>query len=411
MIDRRFAALGAAIALLMLSAIPVAAGSPRAPNNYTWHIYQSDQSGVGDNVDPNLVNGWGLTRSSTSPWWVANNGTATSTLYNGAGAALPLVVKVPGAPTGTVFNGGTGFAITDGVTTAAARFLFASEDGTISGWNPGVPATNPPVTSTQAFVGATHAKAHLQGPRDRLVERRRLPLRDRLPSRAGRCLRQQLQAPELEARLPRPASPEALRPVRDPGAERDDLRDLRPKQDKAREDEIAGTGKGFVSAFDPRGHFLGRIASRGALNAPWGLAWAPATGFGRFSGDLLVGNFGNGRINGYRWLNGHWKFDGTVRDANGKAIVVDGLWGIGFGNGAGGGTRRPRCTSPPARMTSRTARSARSGRRRDLSQGSWGNTRRATLRGWPALAVSGSQPNRHGPGADERPSSGHNSRA
>ena len=91
-----------------------------------------------------------------------------------------------------------------------------------------------------------------------------------------------------------------------------------------------------MSAFDARGHFLGRVASRGALNAPWGLAWAPA-GFGRFSGDLLVGNFGNGRINGYRWHDGHWKFDGTVRTADHKAIVIDGLWGIGFGNGAGAG--------------------------------------------------------------------------
>ena len=336
MIDRRFAALGAAIALLMLSAIPVAAGSPRAPNNYTWHIYQSDQSGVGDNVDPNLVNGWGLTRSSTSPWWVANNGTATSTLYNGAGAALPLVVKVPGAPTGTVFNGGTGFAITDGVTTAAARFLFASEDGTISGWNPGVPATNPPVTSTQAFVGATHAKAIYKGlaiaswnGADYLYatdfHRGRVDVYDSSFKRLS------WKHAFRDPHLPKHYAPFGIQELNGM------IFVTYARQDKAREDEIAGTGKGFVSAFDPRGHFLGRIASRGALNAPWGLAWAPATGFGRFSGDLLVGNFGNGRINGYRWLNGHWKFDGTVRDANGKAIVVDGLWGIGFGNGAAAG--------------------------------------------------------------------------
>lgn len=108
------------------------------------------------------------------------------------------------------------------------------------------------------------------------------------------------------------------------------------RQDAAREDELAGFGKGFVSAFDARGHFLGRVASRGALDAPWGLAWAPP-GFGRFSGDLLVGNFGNGRINGYRWHGSRWQFDGTVRSADGKAIVIDGLWGIAFGNDAAAG--------------------------------------------------------------------------
>ena len=191
MIDRRFAALGAAIALLMLSAIPVAAGSPRAPNNYTWHIYQSDQSGVGDNVDPNLVNGWGLVHSPTSPWWVANNGTGDldPLQRRGCGAAA----RRQGARRADRNRVQRRDRVRRSPTASrprAARFLFASEDGTISGWNPGVPATNPPVTSTQAFVGATHAKAIYKGLAIASLERRRLPLRHRLPSRPGRCLRQ-----------------------------------------------------------------------------------------------------------------------------------------------------------------------------------------------------------------------------
>ncbi|TMC60159.1 MAG: TIGR03118 family protein [Chloroflexi bacterium] len=109
------------------------------------------------------------------------------------------------------------------------------------------------------------------------------------------------------------------------------------KQDADARDEIAGSGFGFVSAFGMNGTFLGRVASRGALNAPWGLAWAPATGFGRFSGNLLVGNFGDGRINAYAWTGTTWEARGHLKTANHHPLSIDGLWGIGFGNGAGSG--------------------------------------------------------------------------
>ena len=163
MLYRRVIAAGAALGLLVLSAAPAAAASHRLPNVYETHVYVSDGTIAADHVDPNLVNGWGLVHSPTSPWWVANNGTGTSTLYDGTGTPLPLVVKVPGAPTGTVFNGGTGFVVSNGTASGPARFLFASEDGTISGWNPGVPASTPPVTSTQAFVVADHARSIYKG--------------------------------------------------------------------------------------------------------------------------------------------------------------------------------------------------------------------------------------------------------
>jgi uncharacterized protein (TIGR03118 family) len=337
MIDRRLVALGAALGLLVLTAAPALADSPRPPNVYDWHVFVSDQAGVGDVQDPNLVNGWGIVHGPTTPWWVANNGTDTSTLYNGTtGTPLPLVVNVSGAPTGTVFNGGTGFPVTDGITTAPARFLFAAEDGTISGWNPGVPATNPPVTSTQAFVVASHDKSIYKGlaiaswnGADYLYatdfHRGRVDVYD------SALQRTHWEGAFRDRHLPKHYAPFGIQAINGT------IFVTYARQDKAREDEIAGTGKGFVDAFAPNGKLLGRVASRGALNAPWGIAWAPATGFGRFSGDLLIGNFGNGRINGYRWLHGKWHFDGTLRTADGKAIKIDGLWGIGFGNDAGAG--------------------------------------------------------------------------
>ena len=106
------------------------------------------------------------------------------------------------------------------------------------------------------------------------------------------------------------------------------------KQDEDAEDEIAGDGLGFVSAFDPDGTFIARVASRDALDAPWGMAIAPAN-FGRFSGDLLVGNFGDGRINAFDPTT--FEPRGHLKDVGGKAVVIDGLWGIAFGNGAAAG--------------------------------------------------------------------------
>ena len=339
MINRRLVAVGAALGLALMVAAPAAADTPRPPNVYATHVIASDQAGVGDIQDPNLVNGWGIVHGPTTPWWVANNGTNTSTLYNGAlGTALPLVVNVSGAPTGTVFNGGTGFPVTDGTTTAPSRFLFAAEDGTISGWNPGVPASTatPPVTSTQAFVIASHAKSIYKGlaiaswnGADYLYatdfHRGRVDVYD------STLKRKHWDGAFRDRHLPKHYAPFGIQAINGM------IFVTYARQDAARSDEIAGAGKGFVDVFSARGKLLGRVASRGALNAPWGMAWAPATGFGRFSGDLIVGNFGNGRLNAYRWHDGHWRFDGTLRDANHKAIWIDGLWGIGFGNDAAAG--------------------------------------------------------------------------
>ena len=332
MIDRRFIALGAAVGLLVLTAVPAAAKAPRPPNVYETQVLVSDQAGVGVVQDTNLVNGWGLVAGPATPWWVANNGTNTSTLYDGTGAPRPLVVSVSGAPTGAVFNGGAGFVVTSGAASGPARFLFAAEDGTISGWNPNVPAPG----STQAIVAGSHANSIYKGlaiaswnGADYLYatdfHRGKVDVYD------STFTRKHWAGAFRDRHLPRHYAPFGIQAINGM------IFVTYARQDAAREDEIAGAGKGFVDVFTPRGKLLGRVASRGALNAPWGIAWAPATGFGRFSGDLIVGNFGNGRLNGYRWLHGAWHFDGTLRMADGKAVKVDGLWGIGFGNDAAAG--------------------------------------------------------------------------
>jgi uncharacterized protein (TIGR03118 family) len=318
---RRSLSLGSAALLLLLSAMPATAHDRHAPNAYVTHYLVSDGSVPADLVDPNLVNAWGIVHSPTSPWWVANNETATSTLYNGLGAKQGLTVTVPGAPTGTVFNAGTGFAVTKNGVSGAARFLFASEDGTISGWNPAVPAAG----STEAIVGADRSKQHA------IYKGLAIATVDGADYLFDNTFtRQSWHGAFKDRHLPHGYAPFGIQAINGM------IFVTYAKQDRAREDETAGRGKGFVDAFSLKGKFLGRVASRGALDAPWGVAWAP-DGFGHFGGDLLVGNFGDGRVNAYRLIHGHWRFGGTLRSADHKAIEIDGLWGIGFGNDANAG--------------------------------------------------------------------------
>ena len=118
-------------------------------------------------------------------------------------------------------------------------------------------------------------------------------------------------------------------------------------QDADAEDELSGAGRGFVDMFSTDGTLLGRVASHGALNAPWGLAWAP-TDFGRFSGDLLVGNFGDGRIHAFAWNGSAFSHDGVLRKPGGAPVWIDGLWAIAFGNdGPAGATNALFFTAGP----------------------------------------------------------------
>jgi uncharacterized protein (TIGR03118 family) len=319
-------------------AVGVLAGGAAAKgddNAYTVHNLVSDQAGVAAHQDPNLVNSWGITASPTSPWWVADNGTDVSTLYNGDGVAqfppTPLVVSVAGAPTGTVWNGSSGFVVTDGNGhSGPSVFMFATEAGTIRGWNPAVP---PPPRSTQSFVvvdktgeGAVFKGLAIAGDRLFATDFHNAKV-DVFDSSFN-------QIPDgfVDPKLPKGYAPFGIQTIAG------NVFVTYAKQDPNSDDELHGQGLGVVDEYSTAGTLIARVAQHGKLNAPWGLAMAPSSGFGEASGDLLVGNFGDGRINVFEpKKNGKFEPKGQLRGAKDKPVTIDGLWGIGFGNGSGSG--------------------------------------------------------------------------
>ena len=300
---------------------------------YEQHNLVSDGAVPADLVDAALVNAWGLVASATSPWWVADNGADLSTLYNGnTGAKVALTVSVSSAPTGVVFNGGTGFAVSNGTASAPARFIFATEQGTVLGWSPTVAATQAVVAIDNSAVGAVYkglAIASAAGG-DRLYATNfhagTVDVFD-----AGF---HPVAAAFSDATLPPGYAPFGIRNLAGT------IYVSYALQNATKHDDVAGVGHGFVNAFDTDGHLLRRVASRGRLNSPWGLALAPAD-FGQFGGNLLVGNFGDGHINAFDpehfQGNGELQERGQLHAANGAPVAIDGLWALAFGNGAGAG--------------------------------------------------------------------------
>jgi len=336
----------------------VGLGLSLAPRADAQHYQQtnlvSDQPGT-PTTDPNLVNPWGLSRSSTSPWWVANNGTGTSTLYNGAGVKQALVVTIPpapggtapGVPTGTVFNGTTDFQLTPG---NAARFLFVTEDGTISGWNPAVNPTQAVIKVFEAgavFRGVAIATDHgshflyaANFARGQIEVFDAAFKRVRLhgDSDGGRFdggfdgdfdgKRGGGDEAFDDPRLPRGYAPFNVQNI---GG---NLFVAYAKHEPQSPDEIAGPGNGFVDVFSPGGRLLQRLQHGPWLNAPWGMALAPGD-FGAFSHHLLIGQFGSGEIAAYNAVTG--AFVGEMRNTADQVLVIDGLWDLSFGSGGNSG--------------------------------------------------------------------------
>jgi uncharacterized protein (TIGR03118 family) len=307
----------------------------------------SDQPGVAATTDPNLVNAWGLVASKTSPWWVSDNGTGLSTLYNGAGAIVPLVVSVPApagapagfvpGPSGIVFNGTADFTVSNGTTSGPAIFIWSTEDGTISGWNPGVDRTHA-VRVVDNFGGG--AGAVYKGLALGTIAGKQFLFATNFRSGNVDVFDTAFKPVNLGRRafqdefIPDDFAPFGIANI---GG---NLFVTFAKQNATRDADVAGQGNGFVDEFDTSGRLLRRIAIRGVLDSPWGLTVAPA-GFGRFGGDLLVGNFGNGRIHAFdlgpAGEDDLAHFEGTFENAQGHALVIDGLWSVEFGNGAGAG--------------------------------------------------------------------------
>jgi len=324
----RLALAAGALALVLGVAT---AGARTQANAYTVQDLVSDTSSSAPTTDPSLVNGWGLTAGPTTPWWTSNNGTNSTTLYNGAGAKQALTVAVSGGPTGTVFNGNASdFVVTQGGKSAAARFLFATEAGTILGWSPTVNAATAIPGVDRSSAGAVYKG--LATVADRLYatdfHNGRVDVFDASFAPVA------LAGGFVDKTIPKGFAPFGIQALAG------NVFVTYAKQDAKKHDDVAGPGFGYVDEFTPDGKLVARVASGGRRNSPpsspWGLALAPA-GFGPFAGDVLVGNFGNGRIAAYQQRGSTWVYKGELRQGNGTLVTLAGLWGIAFGNGAAAG--------------------------------------------------------------------------
>lgn len=329
---------GAAVLALALATTPVAQA---AGDFYEQHNLVSDGLVGADHMDINLINAWGLAFNPFGPAWVADNGTGVSTLYDGAGNPQSLVVQIPapanskakGNPTGIVFNGNSrAFLVSNGAISAPSVFIFATEDGVIAGW---APQLEVPVAAHAVRVidnsskGAVYKGLALSagGGGSRLYaadfHNNQIDVFDSsfkpvtLPTGVF-----------TDPTLPAGFAPFGLQAING------NIYVSYAKQDVEKHDDVAGPGLGFVNVFDPDGHRIRRVVSRGKLNSPWGMTLAPA-GFGKFSNRLLVGNFGDGRINAYDLAMGF--FVGRLKGTDRRPIQIEGLWGLAFGNGFGAG--------------------------------------------------------------------------
>ena len=322
----------ARLALLIVLALPFASASAQqAPNAYAVHNLVSDGSVPADNTDPNLIDGWGVAFNPNGFVWVSSALAGKSVLYDGNGVPQSLVVSIPatagggqGIPTGIVFSSSNDFAVTNGVATGPSRFIFASLTGSISGWAPNVNPTNALVAVDRSAEGASYTGLALgaNGAGNLLyaadVRHGRVDVFDRTFTPVT------LAGSFRDPNLPGDYVPFAIHNLQG------NLYVSFGKHNAAGDFVAPGKGQGIVSVFDADGRFLRRIGGASFLNAPWGMAIAPA-GFGRFSNRLLIGNFGDGTIQAFDVASG--RRVGALRTAQGDPLTIPVLWGMAFGNG------------------------------------------------------------------------------
>jgi uncharacterized protein (TIGR03118 family) len=332
-------AISAAVAVLAVqAALPVDAKIARGSFHQTNLV--SDIPGLAQSTDPNLVNPWGLSSSATSPIWVSDNNAGVSTLYRGDGTTVNLVVTIPapgsatgGTPTGTVFNTtASDFKVTQGTHTAKALFLFATEDGTILGWNPGVGGLSATIAVDKSAVPDSANGAVYKGLALGSVGANNYLYAANFRSGAVDVFNGIFKQVTLAGSFSDSTVPSGFAPfgIQNIGGE---IFVTYAKQNAARHDDVSGHGNGFVDIFDTDGTFVRRFATQGSLDSPWGLAMAPST-FGNFHGDVLIGNFGDGLINAF---TPGGVFRGQLKSETNAPIQIDGLWGLRFGNGGAGG--------------------------------------------------------------------------
>ncbi|SRR5579884_98028 len=334
-------ALASLVTILPLAPALPAADTTPAGNAYLQHNLVADTPGVADRTDPNLIDPWGISESAASPFWVSDHGTGLATLYNSTGVPQALKVIIPagaasgsgaaGKPTGQVQNSAAASGAFPVATGRAASFIFATEDGTISGWNANVDAAHAIVKVDNSTSGAVYKGLALG-----------------TPASGARLYAANFSAGTIDvfdanfnpvtlasgaftdAQIPAGFAPFNIQNL---GGK---LYVTYAKQDSDKVHDVAGLGNGYVDVFDLNGNLLQRLAAGGPLNSPWGVAIGPAN-FGAFSNDVLVGNFGDGKINAFDPATG--AFLGALQDPAGNVISIPGLWGLQPGNGGNGGDK------------------------------------------------------------------------
>jgi len=341
--------------LIAICVITVTAA--RGDDGYVVTNLTSDIPGMAPNTDPVLQNAWGVAFTpGASPFWIADNATGCSTLYDGQGVPqpqpTPLLVKIPlpggkvpasacmhvdpnkppkktpAAPTGLVWNPTSTFLVPN--TTTPAVFIFDTEDGTISAWAGGLTPPDQAVLAVDNSPGAVY-KGLVFGTNVHGVFLFAANFRagtvdvfgPATDSSNGMYVPVTTDGDFTDPDIPAGFAPFGIQNING------DLFVTYAKQDDKKHDDVAGPGNGFVDIFDTDGHLLRRFASQGLLNSPWGVARA-SFAFGRFSGDILIGNFGDGQINAF---DSDGNFLGTLKDSKGKPVVIEGLWTLTLGGG------------------------------------------------------------------------------
>src|SRR5262245_9429997 len=285
-------------------------------------------------TDPNLVNPWGIAVGTNNGLWLAENGAGMGATVDATGNSIQPGVTIPApggtgtsAPTGVATNDTGGFVISSGTGAGPATELFATEDGTIAGWNNSVDPTHAVIAVDNSASGAVY-KGLAEG----------------FTTKGAFLYATNFHAGTIDV------FDSNFRPVRTPGGFKDSkipkgfapfgisainshLYVTYAKQDADKHDDVAGAGNGFIDIFDTEGRLLSRFAGGGQLNSPWGMAWAPFEGFGEFENALFVGNFGDGSVNAFDFDSG--AFLGKVNDANNQPINIPGVWGLQFGLAVG----------------------------------------------------------------------------
>lgn len=296
---------------------------------YAEHALVSDGALMADHTDADLVNAWGLAFNPQGFAWVANNGSDKSTLYDGNGVKQSLVVAIPAGSrggagvTGVVFNGSGNFVVTSGGKSGAAGFVFDTEGGTVAAWAPDVDLNNAITVYDDGAGGAIYKGLAIivSGGTNRLYasdfHNNKVDVFDASFNKIA------VAGGFADATMPAGFAPFGIQAING------QLVVTYAQQDAAAEDELHGAGLGYVDLFDGDGNLVKRLVSQGALNAPWGIALAP-NDFGPLSNDLLIGNFGDGKVNAYNMSSG--AFVDALKTPGGTPIAVDGLWAIAFGN-------------------------------------------------------------------------------